>query len=322
MKFSGKYIFIIIFLLCFISVCPVSAALWNWRLDEKGRHEASLELDPYYSCIYYTFAFTEKPIPREKVRHEALYYWHMIKKIYIPRYVLIEASAYPLPISGVYLKKYAGKFYQNAEVSKGFNLIKAITEGFPEPYACSLFLGNVANFIAGEDNKVVGKGYSGLLFSFGERHIVDNIMVKDWWIETEIKLKGSDLRERHSLSWSYGIGTKFHFNNEIRDIIYLSIKRNRIDYKKPDINPFIGFFIYDSTQELRLNFDLRECYKGKITMASFLFGKNFPIGSGRVTLSLSLGFIYQFMSGYSGELERVIERPWSILIRPNLSFKF
>lgn len=291
-------------------------------MDDKGRHEASIELDPYYSCIYYTFAFTQKPIPKEKVKHEALYYWHMIKNLYMPRFVLLEASAYPLPVSGVYLKKYGSKFYENAEISEGFNLIKAITEGFPEPYAGSLFLGNVANFVSGENNEIVGKGYSGLLFSFGDRHIVDNIMVKDWWLETEIKLKGSDLRERHSLSWSYGIGTKFHFNNEIRDIIYLSIKRNRIDYKKPDVNPFIGFFIYDSTQELKLNFDIREFYKGRITMASFLFGKNFSFGSGKVTFSLGIGFIYIFMSGYSGQLEENIDRSWSILIRPNLSFKF
>lgn len=301
---------------------PAGAVLWNWQLDKKGKHEFSLELDPYYSCVFYTLALTQKPIPKEKVTHEALYYWHMLKNIYLPRYLLIEGSGYPLPITGVYLKKYANDFYDKAEISKGLNIIKAVTTGFPEPYAVSLFLGNVSNFVSGDSNKIVGKGYSGLLFSFGERHIVDNVMVKDWWFETEIKLKGSDLRERHKLSWSYGIGTKFHLNNEIKDIIYLSIKRNRIDYKKGDLNPFLGFFVYDSTQEFRMNFDLENVYKGRITLISFLFGKNFPIGSGKVTLSIGVGFEYQFKSGYTGTLKADIERPWSILIRPNLTFKF
>jgi len=312
----------VLFTIMLFCAVPAQAVLWNWQLDKKGKHEASLELDPYYSCMYYTFAFTKEPIPQETVKHEALYYWHMLKNFYLPRYVLIETSAYPLPISGVYLKKYATEFYNEAEITHGLNIIKAVTENFPEPYAVSLFLGNVANFVTGEDKKVVGKGYSGLLFSFGERHIVDNIMVHDWWFETELKLKGSDLRERHKLSWSYGLGMKFHFNPEIRDIIYLSIKRNRIDYKKGKLNAFLGFFVYDSTQEFKINFDLREFYKGEITILSFLFGKNFPIGKGTVTLSLGLGFIYNFKSGYTGSLKAEIDRPWSILVRPNLTLKF
>jgi len=147
-------------------------------------------------------------------------------------------------------------------------------------------------------------------------------MVDDYWIETELKLKGADLRERHSLSWSYGIGVKIHFNEEIRDVLYLSIKRNRIDFTRAKINPILRFFIHDSEQEFKIDFDLKEFYKGKVTRLSFLFGKNFPIGNGNVTLSIAMGVMKIFMQGYTGSLDDQIDRSWGFLLRPNFHVKF
>ncbi|PKL40838.1 MAG: hypothetical protein CVV44_04315 [Spirochaetae bacterium HGW-Spirochaetae-1] len=315
-------ILIVILLIGSIKQSSAQLYMWTFQLDKAGRQEASIELDPYYSCAYYTVGLTDTPIPKEQINYESELYWHMIKNFYLPRFVLIEASVYPLPITGVMLKKHSRDFYDDSELIKGVNFIKAVTEGFPEPWATSLLIGNVANFVKGEDNDIVGKGFSGLLLSFGNQHIVDNIMVDDYWLETELKLKGTDLREIHSLSYSYGIGVKKHFNEEIRDQLYISIKRNRIDYRKGNMNPFLGFFVRNTEQQLRMDFDLERFYKGKISKLLVLLGKNFPIGDGSVTLSFSAGFLKIFGDSYTGTLKQEVGQEWIFLVRPNIHLKF
>ena len=295
--------------------------MWNLPLDKKGKQELTIELDHYYSCIYYTLGLTEKPIPRQKIKYEGEVYWYMLRNFYLPRYVLFEASAYPLPLAGVYVKRHAGNFYYDSEVVNGLNLVKAATTGFPEPYAASIFLGNVANFVRGEGETITGKGFSGLLFSYGSLHIVDNIMVQDNWFETELKLKGTDFRDIHKLSWSYSIGLKKHTNPDISDQFYISVKRNRIDYGESRMHPFLGFFVRNTEQQFRVDFDMKQIHRGEVTSVMFLVGKNIPIGEGAVTFSLRLGGLKVFRQAYSGELEQDIDKNWSFLIRPTVYLK-
>ncbi len=295
----------------------------TFRLDHAGMHEMSFELDPYYSNIAYVHALTEKPIPRETYKKERSVYFYLLRNIYHPRYMLVEASIYPFPIAGVYLKKNQEDFYERNQYTQNFNAVKAITAGFPEPWAYSFFLGNVVDFVRGEnDKKVVGKGYSGFLLSYGSKHIVDNIMVDDHWYEAEVKLKGSDIREKRNLSWSYALGYKGHRNIEIRDALYISIKRSRIDYIESDANPFWKFFVNNSEQEIRLDFDVREVQKGKIIRYLFLFGKKFVLARGKFTFSFSLGAFKTLTSGYSGKLEQNIDDHWTFILRPNVHIKF
>ncbi len=298
------------------------AVLFPFQLDKAGYHQISFELDPYYSCVDYTLSLTDKPIPKTILTNEWMYYSHMLKNLYLPRYILVEGSIYPLPVAGVYIKENYDNFYQNAELSHSLNIVRAVTEGFPEPWAASFFLGNVADFTSSDGKEVVGKGYSGWLFSYGGYHIVDNIMVRDNWWESEIKLKGSDLREAHNLSWSYSLGVKFHDNSEISDVCYVSVKRNRIDFVKHDINPLLGFFVYDSEQEFRADFKVDEVHRARLSRVSFLFGKNFPVGKGNVTFSFATGVVKLFQNSYSGELKRRIEREWTLIFRPNVHIKF
>ncbi|MCP4138053.1 MAG: hypothetical protein GY754_44225 [bacterium] len=313
----------IILILLFCSPGALHAVAWTFGIDDAGRHEFVLELDPYYSDVEYIYSITSAPIPKIYLEKEWSAYWYLFTNMYKPRFILLEASAYPLPIAGVYIKKYARDFYDDTEVYSHLNIIKAITEGFPEPYAFSLFLGNVTDYVEGEgeEMEIVGKGFSGLLFSYGNKHIVDNTMVNDHWMETEIKLKGSDIRGKHDLSWSYSLGAKFHFNDEIKDALYLSIKRSRIDFVDEDINFLWKFLTRNSEQEFRIDFHLQEFYKGKVTRYHFLFGKKFPIDDGTVTLSLGFGVIKIMSSGYTGTLEQQINDRWSFMIRPNIHIK-
>jgi hypothetical protein len=291
----------------------------TFQLDDAGKHEFSFDLDHYYSNVAYTFSLTDRPIPKEPYANEQSLYYYLIKNIYMPRFAVLEASIYPLPLAGVYIKKKTD-WREESQISKNFNLVKSVTAGFPEPWAFSFFLGNVVDFVK-EDNEESGKGYSGLLFSYGNKHIVDNTMVDDDWIETEIKLKGSDVRPKRDINWSYAIGYKKHFNPDIKDALYLSIKRNRIDYILEGGNPVLNIFTKNSEQEFRIDFDPEMLNKGKITRYFFLFGKNLVV-SENVAFSLSIGALKTYASGYAGKLKQRVDEHWALIIRPNVNVNF
>lgn len=290
-----------------------------FQLDDAGRHEFSFDLDQYYSNIEYTFSLTDIPIPKEPYANEQSIYYYLIRNFYLPRYAVLEASIYPIPLAGVYVNKKTD-WQAQSQITKNINIMKSVTAGFPEPWAFSFFLGNVVDFVK-ENNEEAGKGYSGLLFSYGNKHIVNNIMVDDNWVETELKLKGSDVRKKRDVSWSYAIGYKRHYNHEIKDAVYLSIKRNRIDYVLEGGNPILNIFTKNSEQEVRIDFDPSRLNEGKITRYEFLFGKKLVI-SEQVAFSLSIGMLKTLASGYSGSLKQNVDEHWSLIFRPNVHVNF
>ncbi|MDR3237899.1 MAG: hypothetical protein LBT84_05280 [Spirochaetia bacterium] len=295
--------------------------LWTIPIGSGESQEIGIELDHYYSCINYTIALTEQSIPKLNIQNESELYLHMLTNFIFPRYALFEASIYPLPIAGVYIKKEAHNFYQDAELTRGINIVRAVTDGFQEPYAASLFLGNVANFVKGTGSDVTGRGFSGFALNFGDRHIVDNIMVHDKWFETELKIKGTDYHEIHNMEWSYSMGIKLHGNEEINDQFFISVYRNRIDYTGIGADSLLGFFVRNTEQQLRIDFALRRFDIRKPSSFSFLVGKNFPIGDGAVTLAFRVGALKIFSGGYSGELEQDIDRKWALIVRPMAYFR-
>ena len=294
--------------------------LLNIPLGSEKRHEISIELDHYYTCFSYTVAITEQPIPEMNITREGELYWHMLKNFFFPRYILFETGLYPLPIAGVYIRREARNFYDDSELIRGVNIVKAVTTGFPEPYAASIFFGNVANFTKGDSSEITGRGFSGLALSCGNHHIVDNIMVVDKWFEIELKMKGMDYHHVHSMEWSYSIGFKVHDNNEINHQFFVSVYRNRI-YYAADASPLFNFF-RSTEQQLRIDFSAKYFDIKRPSSFSFLIGKNFPIGDGTVTLALKAGAIKIFSDGYTGSLKQDIDRKWALMVRPMIYLRF
>jgi hypothetical protein len=68
-------IFLASTILMAVFFCPLrlSAQLQSWtlQLDKAGRQELSIELDHYYSCLYYTLGLTDEPIPKQKINTRA-----------------------------------------------------------------------------------------------------------------------------------------------------------------------------------------------------------------------------------------------------------
>ena len=220
--------------------------------DVSAINTVEFEFDPYYTNAGYFISLTEEEIPKITDAKEGYLYQHMLHSILSkPRFFLIEASVNPLPIVGVHLKRHHTDFYNKSQVNDDLNIIQALTEGFEEPYALSLFLGSVVQFIRpGESEDISNKGYTGYLLSVGDKHIVRNIQVDDNWYEFEAKIKGDQEFKNKSLSWSLRTGIKIHSNENIADVIHFGLRRNHLDtaLTKPS-------FIDNSDIEYKIKFD-------------------------------------------------------------------
>lgn len=281
--------------------------------QDLHRVELNFEPDAYYTNVSLTLALTSAPIPHVGEKTEKEIYATLLSRAYAPRFLLLEASVNPLPYAGTYLRDRHASFYDDAEITGNFNWVKAVTAGFEEPYAVSVFLGNVVNFDVPENRNMAGKGYSGLLFSRGTYHIKDNILIRDNWEEFEWKVKGDRKTHIRKLSWSFRIGAKLHENPYITDILYLSFRRSRLDYKTdhPSLFNNSGFeYTYDMDRKT-LN----------AIRHYFTVDKKWPFASGKTAFALALGVIWESNKKYTGPLSAGRDASdLQVILRPNIEF--
>jgi hypothetical protein len=282
-----------------------------------GKPEFELELDPYYSAAAMTVPFSKSVSTEEAHGHEVWTYIRMLEKAFLPQFAVLEASANPLPITGAVFRNALPSAYRKARITPSLNIVDALAAGFEEPYALSLFLGNVMDFSEGK--KHVGhkrKGYMGYLLSAGNYHIMENIVVADNWFEAEGKIKGDQTTEKRKMSWSFRGGLKHHSNIDVADTFYLGIRRSRTDFVKTRWSALLSAGI-----DCRLDFRKTD---SKLVRQFVMIEKNFPFTSKKgKNMSFSLGFGYQWLSRdrYGGALgERRQQPERRFMIRPNVKF--
>ena len=118
--------------------------------------KVEFEPDAYYTSLGLYVALTKSPIPHVGDQSEKELYLTLLSRAYAPRFLVIEGSVNPLPYAGTYIKERHTNFYDEARVTGSFNWIKAVTAGFEEPYAYSVFLGNIVDFGLGDMLQIVG----------------------------------------------------------------------------------------------------------------------------------------------------------------------
>jgi len=276
----------------------------------------SLEFEPgaYYTDLDLTISLSRAPIPHVGEKTESEIYQALLSRAaLLPRFLVLEASINPMPYFGTYIKNNNLDFYQDAQLSGNFNWVKAITAGFEEPYAASLLAGNVIDFDIPGSVDFKGNGYSGYLFSVGNYHIKDNELVRDNWYEVEWKMKGDRKSPVKKLSWSFRVGAKIHGNTDITDILYLSFRRSRVDYKPEGSSLF-------NNSGFEYTFDM-----DKKTLQSirhyFYVDKKWPFGNKQMAFSLAAGFVWESAHKYSGALAAGRNKDdFQIILRPNIEF--
>ncbi len=314
---------VIVFVFLYLSPFPVSAAEAGDDAQAGNpapaasepfkRFEVEFEPDAYYTYIEFIVSLTKDPIPHVGEKTESGIYRTLLSRAaLLPRYVLFEASINPLPYLGAYIKRNERGFYDDAQISGSFNWVKAVTAGFEEPYAVSLFAGNVVGFDVPGSKEITGNGYSGYLYSVGNYHIKDNVLIHDRWQEVEWKIKGDRKSPVKKLSWSFRIGGKFHGNVDITDIFYLSFRRSRLDYKSEGSSLLnnSGFeYTYDMDRK-----DLRGMRH------YFTVDKKWPLEQRRMALTVALGFVWESARKYTGELATATGSNFEFILRPNIEF--
>ncbi len=147
--------------------------------ETGSKAELVFEASPYYTNVDYNIPLTDKPIPTITSNNEAVIYRELIKGSLIPRYMVLEASVYPVPWGSTYLKTHSPNTYRQFEIGNtGLNLLESATVGFQEPWAVSAFFGNIAKLVRPGETRVGNNyGYTGYLFSAGNRHIKSNTFV-------------------------------------------------------------------------------------------------------------------------------------------------
>lgn len=280
--------------------------------EEFKRIKLVLEPDAYYTDLDLIIALTKAPIPHlGEMTESEIYRTLLSRAALLPQFLVLEASVNPLPYFGTYVKDHDRDFYDRAQVSDNFNWIKALTAGFEEPYAASLLAGNVANFQVPDSKDSKGLGYSGYLFSTGNYHIKDNDLIKDKWREFEWKMKGDRKSSIKKLSWSFRIGVKLHGNPDITDIIYLSFRRSRVDYKTE------GYAFFNNSG-FEYSFDMQQRTLSAIRHYFFV-DKKWPVENKQMAFALAAGFVWESAKKYSGALAGGRDN-FQFLLRPNIEF--
>lgn len=299
---------------CFILFALAALACGTVQAQEEAAHaEFVYEFDPYYTNAGYNIPLTDKPIPTIESGSEAVIYRELIKDSVVPRYMTVEASLYPMPILGTWLKTHQRGFYDSAAVGNNFNLIESLTTGFQEPWAVSLFFGNVAKLKRPNKQRIGNNyGYTGYLFSMGEKHIKNNMLIDDLWFELEWKIKGQIDYTDKKLSWSFRGGAKFHKNVEVNDVYYVALSRSNTELHSPSLD-----WLDNTTAEFRMHF-LQQT--GKLVRTELIAGKKLPLPDKGFTPTFSAGFIWISPEEYAGSLRGINDNTLTFVIRPSIEF--
>lgn len=282
--------------------------------EEGSTTEVIWEFDPYYSDVELYVPLTSAPIPTITSDSEVEIYRTLVEGSAIPRYMLLEASVYPMPVLGTYLKSHTSDFYKGWEFGKGgSNILESITAGFQEPWAVSAFFGNIAKLVRpGMELKGSNRGYSGYLVSAGSKHIKENILISDNWYELEWKIKGKRDYPNDKQIWSFRVGGKFHDNPDITNVTYLSMHRSNLNSNYSFLN-----WIKNTEIDMKMHFAQHD---GQMVRLEMILGKKYPIASMNYTPTLNVGFIWTSPNEYGGMLKDRKEDMITLVIRPSIEF--
>jgi len=283
-------------------------------VEASNEPEVMWELNPYYTDVSINIPLTSKPIPTITSDSETTIYRSLIEGSAIPRYMTLEASIYPMPALGTYMKKHTPGFYSQGQIGRGgINIFDSITAGFQEPWAVSMFFGNIAKLVRpGETRVGSNMGYTGYLVSAGKKHIKHNVLVDDDWYELEWKIKGKRDYPDEKMSWSFRFGGKFNGNPDITDVFYFSIHRSNLDYRAPFLN-----WLKNSALDIKVQFSQNG---GQVVREEFIIGKKYPIEGKKYSATLDMGFVWESPDEYIGTLRDSSKSFLTLLIRPSVEF--
>jgi hypothetical protein len=276
--------------------------------QQRPQSEVVTELGAYYSSVGYYVPISADPFPDGGRLEEAEVYRQLLERSWQPNVAAFEASIYPMPILGVWLRKDHPSFYDIAP-----SVIQAVTAGFQEPWAVSAFFGSQMKFTRPEESeRGTNRAHLGYLVSAGTKHIKSNVLIADNWVEAEWKLKGERVFKDQRLDWSFRAGGRYNGNRDIADTLHLGLRRSNLDFKSP-------FFSWLDNSRVDLLTEL--AVDGlAIVRQEVIFGKKYPMQSYKLAWEFDFGVIYERASKYTGDLAPLAKTSLTLVFRPNIVF--
>ncbi|WP_372998532.1 hypothetical protein [Sulfurimonas sp.] len=276
--------------------------------------EYDYELDAYYSNVS-AFIDLDKDNNITDATHytETQIYTNLIRNTFNPNIFLLEASVHPMGIAGLYFRQNHEDMYERSKI-QNFNLVKALTAGFEEPYSLSFFVGRMMVFKNQKDDHIGNnRAYIGYLFTIGDYSIKDNLAHYDKWYNLEFKLKGTRDKEDRDLDWSFRVGTRIHQNTDFVNNIYIGARRSSIDYKKS-----VWSIVNNSAFSTMLAVSAKTF---ELSEAEIVLEKKWPLSwSKKVSFGLGIGYLYNSGEKYSGALKDEGIDNHQLILRPNFKW--
>lgn len=327
---NKMYRIILFFCICIFASPLFSATIFDSRFI--GRSRVSLAFEPFYMPLDIFIPLTASDIPKINTQKELAIYWYFLKRFFLPRFIVLEASVYPFPLVGSAIREKWPGFYDKMTVFNGLNIIESVTTStFQEPWASSVFLGNVVDFTPPvrttvvtngtnghhivrvvDFNSYIGKAYGGLLVSYGTHHIRQNSLIRDDWLELEFKMIGKRWKSGAQTSWSYRMGGRYHSHSLIQSYFLAGFKREHLDR---------SFQKFTFTENSYIDLEYRCLTRSfKPISLRLLIGKKFPFSKTKLLPSLTLGVRWNFRSIYHDGLAGDKDPEFSFLITPAVTF--
>ncbi|BCK87973.1 hypothetical protein MIZ01_1770 [Sideroxyarcus emersonii] len=286
----------------------------NKNSEDVSKTELVYELDPTYTNLDFNVPLTSKAIPTITSDNEAEIYGELIQGSLIPRYMVLEASVYPIASMGTFIKSHSPSLYQQGEIGhSGINVFESATADFQEPWAVSAFFGNVAKLNRPKEQREGNNyGYTGYLFSAGDKHIKNNLLIPDDWYEFEWKIKGKIDYPDEKLSWSFRVGARFNSNKGVNDVTYVSLHRSNLDLRYSFLE-----WLENANYDLRMYF-LQQ--GGQMVRTELIAGKKVPMPEWGYAPTLDIGFVWSSPNEYAGPLRDIRGNTTTLIFRPSIEF--
>lgn len=295
-------------LACLVLCLAAAAAAAQEKAAGRPAPEVVTEYGAYYSSIAYFIPISDEQFPDGGKLDESDVYRQLFERSWRPNVVAFEASIYPMPIAGVWLRKEYPDFYERRP-----SLVQAVTAGFQEPWAVSAFFGSQMKFTRPEEGeRETNRGYVGYLLSAGAKHIKSNVLIDDNWLELEAKMKGERIFKENRLDWSFRVGGRYHGHKDIADTLHFGMRRSNLDFRLRALS-----WLDNSRVDLFTEFSARG---GDLVRQEVIFGKKYPLTGMQLALELDFGVIYERASKYSGDLAPLARTAFTLVFRPNIVF--
>ncbi|MFZ5515200.1 MAG: hypothetical protein ACOY90_01095 [Candidatus Zhuqueibacterota bacterium] len=287
------------------------------------RCQATFDLYKPYSSLYLGL---QRPRIMESGRERAIYA-ELLKRLFLPKYFLIQATLYPFSAWSSHWETSHYNWYRRFQIYGSINGLRTLGSGNEEPYAMSLFLGNIIRLAYRESDadlthaRNAGSALAGFLLSGGNHFIHNNIYLIGRWYQAELMLIGISQSPQQRLFWNFRIGTKVYQDCFLSNALTVSLERNSTDYQTT------GFSLLKNSI-LKYQAKLPLQHEDTETPASFQMvsiAKKFPVRLGERTafLVIGAGVKWESLRRYdhtAGGFEASYSNQLVWLFTPNMEF--